>query len=343
MANIYESYDNFLNVDSISPVFSITSDNSDAIISSGSIDSSKIKNLVLDTLEISWAWYIKSWKESFDDSTNSWWYLNISWLYVWAESDTSYLKYTTSTWELDFVGKVKATSGSIVSWEYLVNWTVVSEKVKPSMRGSSHDISFSSVDSDSITWSDWTIVLSDWTSYTISSWALNSIVSRTFIYLDIETSVTTLQTSTTLSDSIWEEKILIWSAINGDDWALFSVVWGSWWVNIDANSIVVNNLSALSADIWDITSWTITIDDSWYIRWWQTDFNNGNGWFIGYSSNNYKMSIGNDSNYLTWDGAHLRIKGNLELSSVFNNKDYTLATLPYGTSSTSFNNPSGIE
>ena len=51
------------------------------------------------------------------------------------------------------------------------------------------------------------------------------------------------------------------------------------------------------------------------IRGGQTGYDTGTGFFLGYSGTTHKFSIGNDSgNKLTWDGATLTIKGNLQFT-----------------------------
>jgi len=78
----------------------------------------------------------------------------------------------------------------------------------------------------------------------------------------------------------------------------------------------------------------------------QTDFNTGTGFYVGVSGGEYKFSIGEGSsgnNYLTWDGDYLRIKGNLDLTSIFNNISYTVANLPIPPTSEGFNSPTAYE
>lgn len=46
-----------------------------------------------------------------------------------------------------------------------------------------------------------------------------------------------------------------------------------------------------------------------FIRGGQTSYNTGIGYFLGYDTGTYKLSIGNTTNYLTWDGTALTIAG----------------------------------
>ena len=78
----------------------------------------------------------------------------------------------------------------------------------------------------------------------------------------------------------------------------------------------------------------------------QTDYNTGIGYFLGLSSGDYKLSIGNPSgNYLTWDGSYLKIKGSFDVGSggLINNSSYTVANLPIAPSSIGFNVPNAYE
>lgn len=75
-----------------------------------------------------------------------------------------------------------------------------------------------------------------------------------------------------------------------------------------------------------------------------TDFMSGTGYFIGYSTDNYKFSIGDPAgNNMNWDGEYLRIKGSLELTSPLNNVVYTTANLPVPPSTVGYNFTSGVE
>lgn len=63
-----------------------------------------------------------------------------------------------------------------------------------------------------------------------------------------------------------------------------------------------------------VLSGNITIGTSNYIKGGQTDYNTGTGFFLGYSSGNYKFSIGDGVNHvLSWDGTTLTIKGDAPL------------------------------
>lgn len=82
--------------------------------------------------------------------------------------------------------------------------------------------------------------------------------------------------------------------------------------SVTATQITVTNLAAINADLGSITAGNITIDSSGYIKGGQTAYNTGTGFFLGYDSTAYKLSIGDAStNSLTWDGATMTIRGTL--------------------------------
>jgi len=79
---------------------------------------------------------------------------------------------------------------------------------------------------------------------------------------------------------------------------------------ITALKINVSDLSAISADLGTITAGTITLDSSGYIKGGQTAYDTGIGFFLGYSTDAYKFSIGNASGQkLLWDGSNLIVTG----------------------------------
>ena len=81
---------------------------------------------------------------------------------------------------------------------------------------------------------------------------------------------------------------------------------------VTAGKISVTNLAAIVADIGSITAGNITLDTSGYIKGGQTAYNTGTGFFLGYDTSAYKFSIGDgSSNYMTWDGTDLVVKGDL--------------------------------
>ena len=77
---------------------------------------------------------------------------------------------------------------------------------------------------------------------------------------------------------------------------------------------ITGGLAAITADLGSITAGDITLDTDGYIRGGQTAFNTGDGFFLGYDATevDYVFSLGDgSSNYLTWDGTDLVVKGDL--------------------------------
>lgn len=90
----------------------------------------------------------------------------------------------------------------------------------------------------------------------------------------------------------------------------------------------------------------ITLGTTGFIRGGQTDYEMGNGFFLGYSFDDYKFSIGDTDNYLKWDGSKVIMRGSLDVSSsggVINNSVYTVANLPASPTAVGFNSPSAYE
>lgn len=141
------------------------------------------------------------------------------------------------------------------------------------------NVSWSASDNNTVAWGSWYIYLPDWTSLSVTSGNTGNMSATTYIYYD--QSDNTVKYTTTASDSVWENKILLCVAapVASGKKATFQA-FGSWdqstfitASNIAANTITgneiqansittnelsVNKLSAISANLWDITAWTIT-------------------------------------------------------------------------------------
>lgn len=75
-----------------------------------------------------------------------------------------------------------------------------------------------------------------------------------------------------------------------------------------------------------VTGGGITLSGGGSIKGGQTDYNTGTGFFLGYSSSKYKLSIGkSNGNYLTWDGSELGLNG--KLSGSFTNSLFRVGWL----------------
>ena len=72
-----------------------------------------------------------------------------------------------------------------------------------------------------------------------------------------------------------------------------------------------SRLSDISHNLGYITAGNITFPTTGWIKGGQTGYNTGTGFFLGYSTDNYKFSIGDgtEDNSLLWDGTDLKVKG----------------------------------
>jgi len=118
--------------------------------------------------------------------------------------------------------------------------------------------------------------------------------------------------------------------------------------------ITDSDLGLSTTDVWGLYAdnayikGKLIVGTTGYVRGGQTDFQSSGdtGFFLGYSGGDYKFSIGEDvagTNYLTWDGTYLRIKGNLDLTSIFNNVSYAVVDLPIPPTTEGFLSPSAYE
>lgn len=140
-------------------------------------------------------------------------------------------------------------------------------------------MTFSATDADTVEWSVGDITLTSGKIYNIDDGNTGTMSAITYIYLDVGTSETALQTSTTAADSVGSGKILVAVAEDnaGSD-ATLQVFGGSGGIlikadNIAADTITVNEiaantitatemnvatLSSIAANIGTITSGTVT-------------------------------------------------------------------------------------
>lgn len=129
----------------------------------------------------------------------------------------------------------------------------------------STSVSWSASDNNTVAWSNWSIYLPDWTALTVSSWNTGNMSTTTYIYYDRD--LWSVQTTTSASSSVWENKILLcvaspvsWSwksaefqAFGTDDQSTF--IYAS---NIAANTITGNEIQANSIDTGELAAWAVT-------------------------------------------------------------------------------------
>ena len=95
----------------------------------------------------------------------------------------------------------------------------------------------------------------------------------------------------------------------------------------------------------------ISVGTGGHVRGGQSAFNNGVGFFLGYSGSAYKFSIGNSSGQrLTWDGSTLSVNGNITITSSQINSalgytptDDTAANAAQGTANTAVTNAAAAQ
>jgi hypothetical protein len=92
--------------------------------------------------------------------------------------------------------------------------------------------------------------------------------------------------------------------------------------HVQAESITGDRLTgqvlvALTALLGEVSAGNLTIDAAGYLRGGQTDFNTGNGFWLGYKNGKYVLSLNNvASDSFTFDDNGLKITGNLTINSV---------------------------
>jgi hypothetical protein len=294
-----------------------------------------------------------------DTAGNSWWGCTHADFTVDHSNANAYV---LDTGQASFAN-VAITGGSVDS--NVLNGLVLLANTNVAAQGWTQTCAFSSSGADTVAWGSGTFTTASGTTYNIDAGDTGAMAARTYIYLDIAISTTAYQTTTTAGDAVGAGKVLIATAQNGTSEATFTVFGGAGGINIDAGSIAagsitaneiaantvtasnmnVSQLSAITADMGSITAGTITLPTAGNIKGGQTDFATGNGFFLGYSSDDYKFSIGDADNYVRWNGTFMNLKGSVEVNAegVINNSVYTVANLPIPPVAIGYNNPSAYE
>ncbi len=170
--------------------------------------------------------------------------------YFAGDDDSSIDWNITTAATLTIKGKIQAGTGSVIDGTYLSDGTVSSGKTSIVIQGWTHNLVFSATDNDTVAWAGGTINLSDGsTTYSIDAGNTGAMTAINYIYLDTDTSETALQTTTTYSTAIGDNKILIAVAENvaADKKATFQVYGGIGGIgtllttdNLAANCITAN-------------------------------------------------------------------------------------------------------
>lgn len=130
------------------------------------------------------------------------------------------------------------------------------------IQGWTHDCVFSVTDANTVAWSSGTITLMNGATYSIDAGNTGNMAAETFVYLDIGTSITVLQTTTTKATAVGLGKIMVAVCEDATDEAEF-IVFGSSEANMDAgkiraNSLTSNEIAANTITASEIAAGTIT-------------------------------------------------------------------------------------
>lgn len=182
-------------------------------------------------------------------------------------------KFSNSPFRVDMDGNVTMSSATITGGAItgtIVNTdTIGATSLKLQGRDYNHDLVFSITDADTIAWAAGTLRFADGTSYSIGAGNTGNMAARTWIYFDKGVSTTALQTTTTLTTAVGNDKKLLATAINGATEPTFTIFSGLGGINIDGSQIVpasvtsaeLGSNSVTTAKITDLNVTTGKIDD----------------------------------------------------------------------------------
>lgn len=106
-------------------------------------------------------------------------------------------------------------------------------------------LTFSSTDEDTVTWTTGSLVFSNGATYTISTGNTGNMTALTYIYFDKGASTTALQTSTTATNAIGDNKVLMAIAQNNTGYdATFQVFNGSGGMVITTTNVATGTITA---------------------------------------------------------------------------------------------------
>ncbi len=130
------------------------------------------------------------------------------------------------------------------------------------IQGWTHDLVFSVTDADTVAWASGTITLMNDDTYSVDAGNTGNMAAETYIYLDIGTSITVLQKTTTKTTAIGSGKIMVAICENATGEAEF-MVFSSSEANYDGakirtNSITANEIGANVITATEIFAGTIT-------------------------------------------------------------------------------------
>lgn len=136
--------------------------------------------------------------------------------------------------------------------------TITAGLLKTGGQAFSHNITFSSTDANTVSWTAGTLKTADGTSYSIDAGNTGNMAARTYIYLDKGVSETVLQISTSYDAPLGDEKIPIATAKNSTNNAIFQVFSGGGGVFISGGMIAAHTIVATQIAAGTITGTEIT-------------------------------------------------------------------------------------
>lgn len=122
-----------------------------------------------------------------------------------------------------------------------------------SLLEATHDLVFSVTDKDTVAWASGTITLSNGRTFSIDAGNTGNMAARTFIYLDTATSLTVLQTTTTVATAMGANKKLIAVAQNGLAQAQYTVYGGIGGLKLPATATSISNNNWNFSGTWSVT------------------------------------------------------------------------------------------
>lgn len=116
-----------------------------------------------------------------------------------------------------------------------------------------HDLVFSVTDKDTVAWASGTITMSNGRTFAISAGNTGNMAARTYIYLDTATSLTVLQTTTTVSTAMSANKKLVAVAQNRAAEASFTVYDGIGGLKLESSATSASNNNWVYNGTWSVT------------------------------------------------------------------------------------------
>jgi len=135
------------------------------------------------------------------------------------------------------------SNSNLIDGRNIIKGTIKTQSLSVGNQFWAHNLTWTSTDADTVSWSSGTLTFTNGDDYSISSGNTGNMAARTYIYFDKGVSQTVLQTSTTYSDAIGDSKALLAVAQNATSGAIVNPVFSDG-TTISGNAIVTGTLSA---------------------------------------------------------------------------------------------------